>query len=658
MRALTFPALSLVFLAMAEPASADSWKPIPPEDLALTQGRVDADADAEVLEWQIDVADDWTSNVIRSTHSERRRIKIFNTRGRDACNRVEIPYQNGARIEDIAARTIRPDGSVIVAKKDAILDRTVLKAAGAKMKAMMITLPGVEPGCIVEYRWTVVDYDRLSHQLILPLQLEIPIERIVLTCHPIKNLGLQMRVRSFNTGIAPPTPTDPSTDATSIVNVKAYKKEPYAPPELASQPWIVIYYVGDTDEYPVADFWKRYGAAAWTVGQPYRKVSGDVKRAAAEALHGETEPSAMVDNLVRYCRSRLRNSDVSDSGLSAADRAWLDHEHSADDLLKRGLADSFGVTKVFLALANAAGFDARLAFVPPRDVCSFRSDEPTPYLLSRVCAAVNVFGVWRAVDPSAGDLAPDLLPWPIQGVDMFVPDDKRPTFVRTPVGTPEQTVRRHIARLALSEEGTLEGDVTDELTGQEAASWRHDLRGHSVSERETRITEEVMGRLSTAQVTDITVDPGTTEADPLRIGYHVRVPGYAQRTAQRIFFAPSFFGHGRAPVFSDPHRGAPVCFPYAWAENDMVTIDLPARFHLENTGDIPALAFQDVAKQTTRVRLSEDGHQLQCIHSFLFGERGAITFPVDDYPELKKAFDDFHTQDETVLSLVADDAAH
>jgi hypothetical protein len=654
----SFSALGVLILlgVPAAEAMVDPWSPVPPEDLALTQGRVQADADAEALEWAIEVGDEWMGPSVKSSRSERRRIKIFNTRGRDAFNRIDIPYLNGSEVTDVAARTIRPDGSVIVVKKDAILERTLLKGAGVKMKAKSIAMPGVEPGCVVEYRWTVVTYDRLSHQLILPLQLDIPVQRIDLTLHalPLEGTDFLMRVRSFNFGIAPLTESGPNTNTTTIHNVSAYKEEPHGPPELDVRPWIVIYYTGLDTEYPVENFWRRFGKAACEAALPLSRASGEVKRATQAALPGVVDPNAIVQGLVEYCRSHLRNSDQNDSGLTADQRAWLRGEHSAADHLKKGVADSYGVLKVFLSMATAAGLDARLALVPSRDWCTFRPDQPTPYLLTRHCAAVNVFGAWRAVDPTASDLAPTLLPWPIQGVDMLVPDDKESKFVRTPVGTPEENVRRRTARLALSEEGTLEGDITDEIAGQDAAVWRRDLRGRSSLEREKRITDDLKARLSTAEVTKIRFDIPPSASEPLHIDYHVRVPGYAQRSSQRLFLQPAFFQRGDSPTFTAAKRSAPICFQHPWAETDMVTIDLPAGYHLEDSPEAQPVTLSTVAKHSVRIRLSEDGHQVQFLHSMYFGEGGEITFPAEEYPKIKKAFDDFQAQDQAVLSIASD----
>ncbi|HZE20254.1 MAG TPA: DUF3857 domain-containing protein, partial [Candidatus Angelobacter sp.] len=547
MRAPPIPILLALLLlpGLAPPAIADSWHPIKLEDLALKQGRVDPDADAEAIEWEIDEVDEWSGERIKSSETQYRRIKVFSARGRDAFSRVDIPYSKDTRLEGLAARTIRPDGSVIAVKKDAIMERTVAKGAGIKERIASVAMPGVEPGCIVEYCWTTVRFDQLTHNVRVALQLDVPAEQIRFSIHPlpIPSPEFRMQVRAFNFHMPPFTEEGPGLRSIVLKSMPALKKEPFSPPDMSLRPWLAIYYSTE-DESPIENFWRRIGRDAYERSNEMSHASGDVKRLTKAALTGLADQDLIVERLVEYCRTRIRNSDMSDSGLTADDRDWLQSEHPAADHMKRGLSDSYGLLKVFLSMASAAGLDARLALVPDRSECVFTPSLPTHYLLTRQCAAVNVLGVWRAIDPSAADLPPEMLPWEIEGVDMLIADDRNSMFRRTPMSTPEQSLTRGTASLKLSEEGALEGDVAQELTGQEAASWRRELRGHSAIEREQKLIDKIKSRMSTAEVTAIHFDPDSSASEPARLSYHVRVPGYAQKTAQRLIFQPAFFQRG------------------------------------------------------------------------------------------------------------------
>jgi len=87
-------------------------EPIDPAELAQKTPKVEADSDSEVIFWDVQVEG--------FTLSHYRRIKVFNTRGRDFWSTVTIPHTNGTDISHIAARTVHPDGSSLELGQNAI----------------------------------------------------------------------------------------------------------------------------------------------------------------------------------------------------------------------------------------------------------------------------------------------------------------------------------------------------------------------------------------------------------------------------------------------------------------------------------------------------------------------------------------------------------
>ena len=134
-------------------ASLEEWRPVEPAELALKTPMVDPDADAEAIFWDIRVDDGGESDLVLSHYI---RIKIFTERGRDKQSKIDIPYFSGTKIKDIAARTIKPDGSIAELTKEDIIERTVVKLGGIKLKARSFAFPSIEPGAIVEYKWKEV----------------------------------------------------------------------------------------------------------------------------------------------------------------------------------------------------------------------------------------------------------------------------------------------------------------------------------------------------------------------------------------------------------------------------------------------------------------------------------------------------------------------
>src|SRR5437667_8410971 len=104
----------LCLLLAAVPALAgDDWRPIEPSNLALKAPVVEQDADAEAIFWDVQV----DFNPSKTVFANYVRIKIFTERGKELRSKIELRYSSKSKIEDIAGRTIKADGTVVELKK-------------------------------------------------------------------------------------------------------------------------------------------------------------------------------------------------------------------------------------------------------------------------------------------------------------------------------------------------------------------------------------------------------------------------------------------------------------------------------------------------------------------------------------------------------------
>src|SRR5208337_150183 len=80
------------------------------------------------------------------------RIKVLSEKGKELAT-VSIPYLPGAdKVTKIEGRTIHPDGTIIplTVKSDDLMD---FKTKGVQVNSVVFTLPNVEVGSILEYRY-------------------------------------------------------------------------------------------------------------------------------------------------------------------------------------------------------------------------------------------------------------------------------------------------------------------------------------------------------------------------------------------------------------------------------------------------------------------------------------------------------------------------
>lgn len=78
----------LFFLSQNIFSQSKNWREISPADLQLASSRVEPNADAEAIFWEVRV-DDSTENLVMRHYI---RVKIFTERGREKYSKIDIPY--------------------------------------------------------------------------------------------------------------------------------------------------------------------------------------------------------------------------------------------------------------------------------------------------------------------------------------------------------------------------------------------------------------------------------------------------------------------------------------------------------------------------------------------------------------------------------------
>jgi transglutaminase-like putative cysteine protease len=642
-----------VMILPAVALAGDEWEPVNPADLSSKTATVDKDADAEAVFWKVRVADEIEGGDPRTVLHHYIRVKIFTDRGREAYSKVDIPYFTGTEIKDVAARTIKPDGSIVELKKEDLFEKTIVKVNQIKLKAKSFAMPGVETGAIVEYRWrevrnnTITFYDRFD------LQRDIPVRLVEYHLKPARfetftNVGINARTYHGNT-----TPFVKEKDGyylTSMSNVPAFREEPRMPPENQLRAWMLVYYTLD-ENLPAEKLWPKVGREVYEAYRPVLKSTDEIRKATAEAVGDASTPEEKLVRLFNYSRDRIKNVNDDAAGFSKEERAKLKENKTPTDTLKRGSGTGEDIDVLFAAMANAAGFDARITRTSDREKIFFDNASNDRYWLNGYNVAVSLDGQWRFFDPASKYVPFGMLRWQEEGQKTLIPDPKQAIWVQTPISEPRKSLLKRTAKLTLLEDGTMEGDVEVQYNGQFATEKKEENDEDSEAKREESLTEEVKAQMSSAEITKIRIENVTDPIKPLVQAYHIRVPGYAQRTGKRLFLQPAFFQRGLKPEFSTSAREYPIYFHYPWLEEDEVSIELPAGFALDNP-DAPApFSGAPVGEYKASIGVAKDGHSLAFKRSFYFGGGGNILFPVQVYGQLKNFFNALNTQDNHTITL-------
>lgn len=637
----------LPFSLLARPlAAGDDFPPVDPAELAASAPLVEKDADAEVLDWKMKFEDFVTfagEGQTRQWHALR--IKVFTPRAQDTLGKVDIPYSEGDTIAEIAGRTILPDGTILPLKKDAIYERTLVKADGLKVNVKSFALPGVAPGAILEYRWRRDRRSHFTHGERVELQREIPVRKLTLSVQSLfegTRSEYSMRAEGFGIKVPEFVSEKGGFQTAVFTNLASFREEPKMPPESLAKRSLLLYYAKNWESGEL--FWTDYVKRLHEQFEDLTKPNRTVRDAAEAAVSGAATPEEKVKRLFDLARARVVN--VTWKKKTGIEEKKRKENKSPGDTLERGEGTSSDVNYLFAAFARAAGLDTRLAALSSRREGYLSREARSAQHVHGFAVAVRIGDAWRLFDPGAARVPFGMLRWDREG-QLAILSDPKPkelTWIRVPDTPAEASRIKRIADLTLEEDGTVEGDVRVEETGHFAVARRE--RDDEAKEREKVLKDALTERLKGAEVSAVVFDESNDTSRPYTTSYHVRVPGFAQRVGSRLVVQPAYFQAGKTPLFTASVRTLPVFFPYASSEEDDVTLRLPQGFASEAIAPAPPMTIKDLGAYETT--LTADASAVKLHRSYRFG---GVLVPPASYPQIKKVFDELHERDERRLTL-------
>jgi len=417
------------------------WYPITEQDRQAKAAIVEKDAGVEALFTRVFVADEFRGQDPSRAFRHYIRLKVFNEKGKEQASTIDIPYSGDNSILHVAARTIKPDGSIVEMKDSAVFDREIVRNRGLKRKVKSFAIPAVEPGVIVEYRYT----ESIRHPSImyvaLQFQREFPIRKATISVWPLdlESTAFKMFFIPFNCSPTPITREQNGYFSSTLENVPAFREEPMMPGEPNVRPWGLAVYRDDPKREP-EKYWQNTGKKAYDELRQSLKANDETKQAALKATAGAATETARIEALVRYVQSSVRG--LFENSVTSAERADVlkaigkGKIRNPQQVLKSGIATPDEMNTLFAALASAVGLDARPAFVADRLGTVFHPGLADIYFLPNIDMAVQVGGAWKVYDVSAKTLPPGMLSWREEGMAALISDPRKSVFVPVPLSRP------------------------------------------------------------------------------------------------------------------------------------------------------------------------------------------------------------------------------
>ena len=557
-------------------AHGEDWLPISPEELSMRSTPKAPNAPAIYLYRQVDRDDNDPSE---STYE---RIKVLTEEGRDHAN-IEIPYLKGfENIRGIRARTIRPDGGIVNFDGE-IFDKSIVKVTGAKYSAKTFTLPNVEIGSIIEYRYRhdFAPYLVYDSQWILSQNLFTQNAQFSLRRYP----GYVMRFAWPNgipPGSMPPKMTSEKVRM-EVHDLPAFVTEEFMPPEDELKYRIdFVYDAGDfAHEKDPTSYWKAFGKDAYKTVAHFLDRPRALSTALAQVLNAADSDNVKLQKIYERTQ-RIRNltfersrseEEIKREGLKAA--------KNVEDLLDHGYGYGDEITWLFLGLVRAAGFDAHPVLVPTRNKRFFNPQMMNSRNLNDNIVLIMVGGEAKYFDPGVRYAPFGVLPWYETAVRALRLDKDGGDWVTTMLPSSKENHIERKAQFALSPSGTLEGAVTVNFTGQEAMSRRLAENLEDDGARKQYLEDDLKSALPRSAEVQLTNQPDwDSSASSLQAQYRVRIDGWGAGGGSRLLLPAQVFTAGQKSVFLHSTREHPIYFSSPVEVSDDIGIEVPKEWQV------------------------------------------------------------------------------
>lgn len=643
MRCLRYLVIAVCLLSTAAAfGQKEDWLPITPQDQQFKDVPGEAGASAIQL-YYADYIDD-----TEQTEFFYQRIKILRPEGNKYAD-VEIEIPRDTSLSGLKARTIHPDGKIIEFTGKAF-EKTLIKGRGIKIVARTFTMPEVTPGSIIEYKYKV-SWPYILGENFWTIQHNLYTVRENFSMKPYEGLldgfpdGFQVSVIYARM----PKDLKPQRKGSgfelSAENIPAFQAEGYMPPEDDYKPQVRFFYLG-RNASTTEKFWQDAGRSWHDEIEHYIGNHKEVAQAAAQAIGTETDPEKKLRAL--YARAQqVRNlSYERERTQQEQKKEKIKDIGNSGDVLARGYGYRNDVTRLFVAMARASGFDASVLPVSNRRDRLFDRGLLSRRQLDAEIAMVNSGGKQYYLDPGTKFCPFGLMRWFYTSTSALKLDKKDSAFLMVPPATQDKAVVRRTAQMKLDAGGTLKGKITLQATGEDALEYRLDALDTDEAGRKKELEDELSALLMNgAKVNLVSVGDWTAVEAPLTAVFDVEIPGFASVAGKRLLVPSYLFATRQLDAFKHADRKYPVYFSYAYAELDNLTFDLPPDYTVESTPQM-----QDVNVPYARYRSVSQmqGHTLNTQRALLFN---AIFFPVDQYSGVKEFFNKVQAGDELQVVL-------
>lgn len=624
---------SFVLLLLLPAFAGDDWLPVPKEDLQMKDYAAMPGQHAVILYRKVERSDKdgWEKNYVR--------IKILDDEGKKYANLETDSYPRWYTLDGLQARTIKPDGTIIPFTGK-VFDKTVAKFKSIAFYAKSISIPDVQPGSIIEYRYTFhwetfyrVDSTWLLQQDLATRDADFALMMYqVPPGYEIEPFSLSW-VTFYNSEDQPKQEKD-KWIRFSVHNVPPLEKEDFSPPDSELQARVEFNYTEGDRPKTSDEYWNK-ASVKWSKETEERLNKQKAAQADLNSLVAASDaPEVKLKKIYDHVQKMRNLTYERVKSEKEAKNDKLKENKTIEDVLKHGYGDHNELNEAFVALARAAGFPATVIRVAERDQHFPHREVWKIRRFDTELAVVTVNGKQQFYDPGIPMCPFGILSWEDTGVKGLVLDRDKANWVDTPQPLPDETVERRVANMTMDSEGSLNGEVTISWEGRAALRRRLISREDDDEERKKDLEKVFKNLIGVGAKIELEkVDDWTAASDKFVVTAKVSMPGFATPTGKRFMLPISVFPGADNHVFTHARRVNPVYFRAPYKDVDEITVKVPDGLQVES---LPKTRTMPTSFAELKLSADKDGQSIKIKREVTMT---AYFFPVQYYPSLRDFLD-------------------
>ena len=526
------------------------------------------------------------------------RIKVLTEKGKSLAN-VEIPYAGEFKVTDIKARTIHSDGTIIPldVKPENLLS---FKDGNTKFGKMVFTLPSVEVGSILEYRYQLRYPDEWVSSPRWKIQRDYFVHKEHYSFIPFasflkgsqassshylydeatgQTLNTLIWMSRLPAGTAPLTSDTTGRYTLDLSDIPARPDEEWMPPIDSLLYKVQFYYKGS---YNATDFWQDEGKRWSKQVDRFAQPSSNLRQAVASII-APSDTDLVKAQKIYAAVEALNNTDYSRTrSQSEMQQLKIKPAKRAEDVWTQKGGDSNEIALLCLAMLRAAGLKAYAIKVVDRDQALFDASYLDRDQFNDVLVLFKDGTKMTVLDPGEKLCPFGTVNWRHSNTYGLAQSDQGPVFGKTPDQPYTANSTTRTGNITIDEHGAITGYITQIMSGQQALRWRQmELENDDTAVK--KAFDRELQQIVPAGV-DAHVDHFLAMGDPsANLIAMINVKGSMGAATGKRMLLPGFFFESRAaePFVQQEKRLEPIDMHYGDRISDQITYHFPAAMSVE-----------------------------------------------------------------------------